>query len=83
MMHPIRCFNCGKVFGTKFEEFKTLKKTKTNDWIFKHLELDRICCRMNLMTSIETINIIIQSSFTLPPNIKRITSIKRREFIAR
>ena len=32
-MHPIRCFNCGKVFGNKFEEFNKLKETKNKDWI--------------------------------------------------
>ena len=82
-MHPIRCFNCGKVFGNKFEEFNKLKETKNKDWIFKHLKLDRICCRMNLMTSIETSSIFLQSNYTLPPNLKRIPSIKNRNFIAR
>lgn len=83
MIAPIRCFNCGKVVSNKFETFHKLKKSKSSEWIFKHLKIDKYCCKMVLLTSIQSCDNILQSRYKLPPNIKRIPSIKKREFVAR
>ena len=54
MMVPVRCFSCGKVIGSLYEEF--LERTKNGETPEKALDAlgaKRYCCRRMLLTQVD------------------------------
>ncbi|MDT8358174.1 MAG: DNA-directed RNA polymerase subunit N [Methanomicrobiaceae archaeon] len=59
-MIPIRCFNCGKVISTAWEEFAKRRDAGEDPGeILNDLGLDRYCCRRMLLTHKEIIDDLI------------------------
>jgi DNA-directed RNA polymerase subunit N len=51
MIIPVRCFTCGKVIGSAFEEF--VKRTDMGESpkeVLDALRLERYCCRRMILT---------------------------------
>ena len=58
-MIPIRCFSCGKVIASSWEEFKLRAENGENkEHILNDLGITRYCCRRMLLSHIEMIDII-------------------------
>ncbi|MDD4127901.1 MAG: DNA-directed RNA polymerase subunit N [Methanomicrobium sp.] len=56
-MIPVRCFTCGKVISTEWEEFKKRRDAGEDPKvILDDLGLERYCCRRMLLTHIEIID---------------------------
>jgi DNA-directed RNA polymerase subunit N len=56
-MIPVRCFTCGKVISTAYEEYKRRKEEGEDPQkILDDLSLDRYCCRRMLLTHKEIID---------------------------
>ncbi|MBP2132105.1 DNA-directed RNA polymerase subunit N [Methanomicrobium sp. W14] len=56
-MIPVRCFTCGKVISTEWEEFKRRRDAGEDPReILDDLGLERYCCRRMLLTHIEIID---------------------------
>jgi DNA-directed RNA polymerase subunit N len=57
MIIPIRCFSCGKVIGSLFEEFKRRVEAgePTKD-VMDSLNVERYCCRRMLLSHIDLID---------------------------
>lgn len=69
MIIPVRCFTCGKVIGDKWNKYKELTASSTNnDTIFfknkdcvvveafEKLGLKRICCKRMFLGHVENID---------------------------
>ena len=57
MIIPIRCFSCGKVIASLYEEFK--RRVDTGEPIkevMDSLNVERYCCRRMLLTHIDLID---------------------------
>lgn len=56
-MIPVRCFTCGKVISTKYEEYKA-RRDEGEDLkkVLDDLGLKRYCCRRMLLTHKEIID---------------------------
>lgn len=51
MIVPVRCFTCGKVIGSAYEEFmKRVEMGEPSRDILDALHLDRYCCRRMILT---------------------------------
>jgi DNA-directed RNA polymerase subunit N len=51
MIVPVRCFTCGKVIGSAFEEF--VRRTDLGESpkeVLDALRLERYCCRRMILT---------------------------------
>ena len=58
-MIPIRCFSCGKVIASSWEEFKSrVENGENKEDILNDLGITRYCCRRMLLSHIEMIDII-------------------------
>lgn len=60
MIIPIRCFSCGKVIGSVFEEFK--RRTEAGEdpkEVMDNLKLDRYCCRRMVLSHIDLIDEVL------------------------
>ena len=56
-MIPVRCFTCGKVISTVYEEYKRRRDAKEDQKkILDDLGMDRYCCRRMLLTHKEIID---------------------------
>jgi DNA-directed RNA polymerase subunit N len=56
-MIPVRCFTCGKVISTVYEEYmRRCKEGEEPEKVLNDLNLDRYCCRRMLLTHKEIIN---------------------------
>ena len=56
-MIPVRCFTCGKVISTVYEEYKRrYEEGEETEKILNDLGLDRYCCRRMLLTHKEIID---------------------------
>jgi DNA-directed RNA polymerase subunit N len=56
-MIPVRCFTCGKVISTAYEEYKRRKEEGEDPQkILDDLSMDRYCCRRMLLTHKEIID---------------------------
>ena len=56
-MIPVRCFTCGKVVSTEWEEFKRRRDAGEDPKvILDDLGLERYCCRRMLLTHKEIID---------------------------
>jgi DNA-directed RNA polymerase subunit N len=57
MIIPIRCFSCGKVIGSLFEEFKRrIDAGEPTKDIMDSLNIERYCCRRMLLSHIDLID---------------------------
>jgi DNA-directed RNA polymerase subunit N len=51
MIIPVRCFTCGKVIGSAYEDFvKRIELGESPKDVLDSLKLDRYCCRRMLLT---------------------------------
>lgn len=56
-MIPVRCFTCGKVISTVYEEYKRrCEEGEETEKTLNDLGLDRYCCRRMLLTHKEIID---------------------------
>jgi DNA-directed RNA polymerase subunit N len=56
-MIPVRCFTCGKVISTAWDEFKERKAAGEDPKeILDSLGLERYCCRRMILSHKEIIN---------------------------
>ena len=56
-MIPVRCFTCGKVISTEYEEYtKRLEAGEDIREILDDLGLERYCCRRMLLSHKEIID---------------------------
>lgn len=58
-MIPIRCFSCGKVIASSFEEFK--RRTEQGEdkrKVLDDLNITRYCCRRMILSHIEMVDVI-------------------------
>lgn len=59
LMIPIRCFSCGKVIASCFEEFKLRTKNgEDKSKVLDELGIIRYCCRRMILSHIEMIDVI-------------------------
>ena len=60
MIIPVRCFSCGKVIGSIYEEFK--RRTDAGEEIkdiLDNLKVDRYCCRRMILAHTDLIDEIM------------------------
>ena len=61
MIVPVRCFSCGKVVGSKWEEYnKLLADGKSVKDALDAVGLKRFCCRGTIMSHVESIDTVGQ-----------------------
>ncbi|MFQ6051388.1 MAG: DNA-directed RNA polymerase subunit N [Candidatus Hydrothermarchaeota archaeon] len=61
MIIPVRCFTCGKVVASKYEEYKVRVENGENPGkVLDELGFERPCCRRMLLSHVELIDEIIQ-----------------------
>lgn len=59
MIVPVRCFSCGKVVGSLWEDYlKLIEEGKTKKEAMDELGLDRFCCRGVILSHVENIDIV-------------------------
>jgi DNA-directed RNA polymerase subunit N len=57
MIIPIRCFSCGRVIGSLYEEFvRRVNEGEPPKEVMDSLNVDRYCCRRILLTHIDLID---------------------------
>ena len=57
MIVPVRCFSCGKVVGSLYEEFvKRMERKENPEKALTELGIDRYCCRRMLVSHVELID---------------------------
>ncbi len=57
MIIPVRCFTCGKVISSAFEDFvKRVELGEPPEDVLDSLKLDRYCCRRMLLTHADLID---------------------------
>jgi DNA-directed RNA polymerase subunit N len=60
MLIPVRCFTCGKVVGSLYEEYKKrVERGETPKNALDALGLQRYCCRKMILTHVELIEDVI------------------------
>ena len=60
MIIPVRCFSCGKVIGSLFEEFKRrIDAGEQPKEVLNSLHLDRYCCRRMLLSHIDLMDEVL------------------------
>lgn len=60
MIIPVRCFTCGKVVASAYEEYR--RRTSAGEEpraVFESLGIERVCCRRMLLSHVEAIDEII------------------------
>ncbi len=61
MMVPVRCFSCGKVVGSLYEEFvEKVKKGESPKKALDDLGVKRYCCRRMIFTQADLIDKIMK-----------------------
>ena len=60
MIIPVRCFSCGKPIGHLFEEYdnRVNVKKESKKEVLDSLNLERFCCRTNMMSHVNSIELI-------------------------
>ncbi len=59
MIIPVRCFSCGSVIGSKWEDYqRLLEEGKSVKEALDELDLNRFCCRGAIMSHVETIDTV-------------------------
>ena len=57
MIIPVRCFTCGKVVGSSYEEYKRrVASGEDAKAVMDSLGLTRICCRRMILSHVEAID---------------------------
>ncbi len=61
MIVPVRCFSCGKVVASQYEEFvKRLEKKDNPEKVLTELGIERYCCRRTIFSHVELIDDIMK-----------------------
>ena len=56
MIIPVRCFSCGKVIGSVYEEFSRRVQSGENPKeVLDMLKIDRYCCRRMIVSHVDLI----------------------------
>ena len=59
MIIPVRCFSCGKVIGSAWEEYnKLVAEGKSMKEALDSLKIERFCCRSAILSHVENIDIV-------------------------
>lgn len=59
MIIPVRCFSCGKVIGSSWEEYqKLINDGKSVKEALDTVGLTRFCCRSAVMSHVEMIDTV-------------------------
>ncbi len=59
MIVPVRCFSCGKVVGSLWEDYtKLVAEGKSKKEAMDKLGLKRFCCRGVILSHVENIDIV-------------------------
>ncbi|WP_455393214.1 DNA-directed RNA polymerase subunit N [[Eubacterium] cellulosolvens] len=60
MIIPVRCFSCGKVIGSLYEEFKRrVEAGEKPKEVLDGLNVDRYCCRRMLLSHIDLMDEVL------------------------
>ncbi len=57
-MIPIRCFSCGKVISSVWEEYKERIKSEPPGKVMDELGIERYCCRRMLLSHVELVDML-------------------------
>jgi DNA-directed RNA polymerase subunit N len=61
MMVPIRCFSCGKVLASFYEDFaKKVSSGENAEKVLDEMDITRYCCRRILLTQVDLIDDIMK-----------------------
>ncbi|MFB6191983.1 MAG: DNA-directed RNA polymerase subunit N [Haloarculaceae archaeon] len=60
MMVPVRCFTCGNVVGSSWEEFKARTREGEEDpsEVLDDLGIERHCCRRMLVSHKDLVDVV-------------------------
>ncbi|HIH44897.1 MAG TPA: DNA-directed RNA polymerase subunit N [Candidatus Methanoperedenaceae archaeon] len=56
-MIPVRCFTCGKVIASSWEEYKKRTAVEEPGKVLDDLGITRYCCRRMLLTHVELVDL--------------------------
>ena len=57
MIIPVRCFSCGKVIGSVYEEFqRRVEAGEEAKDVLDALKIDRYCCRRMILSHVDLID---------------------------
>jgi DNA-directed RNA polymerase subunit N len=60
MIIPIRCFSCGKVIASLYEEFRRrVDAGESSKDVMDELQVERYCCRRMLIAHIDLIDEVV------------------------
>jgi DNA-directed RNA polymerase subunit N len=57
-MIPVRCFSCGKVISSVWDEYKKRIQTEERGKVLDDLGIERYCCRRMLLTHVELVDLL-------------------------
>jgi len=57
-MIPVRCFSCGKVIASVWDEYKKRIQTEEPGKVLDDLGIERYCCRRMLLTHVELVDLL-------------------------
>jgi DNA-directed RNA polymerase subunit N len=57
-MIPVRCFTCGKVISSVWDEYKKRIETEDAGKVLDDLGIERYCCRRMLLTHVELVDLL-------------------------
>ena len=57
-MIPVRCFTCGKVVSSVWDEYKKRIKIEDPGKVLDDLGIERYCCRRMLLTHVELVDLL-------------------------
>jgi DNA-directed RNA polymerase subunit N len=57
-MIPVRCFSCGKVISSVWDEYKKRIQTEDSGKVLDDLGIERYCCRRMLLTHVELVDLL-------------------------
>ncbi|HEX7575110.1 MAG TPA: DNA-directed RNA polymerase subunit N [Candidatus Methanoperedens sp.] len=57
-MIPVRCFSCGKVVSSVWDEYKKRTQTEDTGKVLDDLGIERYCCRRMLLTHVELVDLL-------------------------
>jgi DNA-directed RNA polymerase subunit N len=60
MIIPVRCFTCGKVVGSSYEDFTSrVAKGEDPKAVLDDLGFERYCCRRMLLSNVDLMDAVI------------------------
>lgn len=68
MLIPVRCHTCGKVIGDKWRKYEQYIQSHPDDinGVWKHIGVDRYCCKIKFLGHVELIDKILQYQINFP-----------------